>query len=485
MAMGTRKSRQRQEQLWVTHTELATAPGHPFYKRLNELLDREKFDEFAEQECARFYAEKNGRPSLAPGIYFRLLLIGYFEGIDSERGIAWRAADSLGLRQFLRIGLDEAISDHSTISRTRRLIDVETHHKIFLWVLGLLADRGLLKGKTVGVDATTLEANAAMRSIVRRDSGARYEEFLKSLAQQSGIATPSREDLARLDRKRKKKTSNEEWVSPSDPDARVTKMKDGRTHLAHKAEHAVDLESGAVVAVTLQAADQGDTTTMKATLAEAGETIAELVEREAERAPADKPQVNVNGIEEVVADKGYHSGPAVLALEQAQVRTYLPEPKRPRRKWAGKASEQSAVYANRRRVKGTYGKQLLSKRGELIERSFAHCYETGGMRRVHLRSRENVLKRQLIHVGAFNLSLILRRMLGAGTPRELRNRQQRLIFAILSALTALLRASERSQTHSDLNQRVNSRTSRSEHQCRRRQKMGVPPRAARLSCIDA
>jgi transposase len=394
MAMGTREGRQRQEQLWVTHTELATAPGHPFYKRLNELLDLEKFDDFAEQECARFYAENNGRPSLPPGTYFRLLLIGYFEGIDSERGIAWRAADSLGLRQFLRIGLDEATPDHSTISRTRRLIEVETHQKVFLWVLCLLADRGLLKGKTIGVDATTLEANAAMRSIVRRDSGESYEEFLKGLAQQSGIATPSREDLARLDRKRKKKTSNEEWVSPSDPDARVTKMKDGRTHLAHKAEHAVDMETGAVVAVTLQAADQGDTTTIKETLAEAGETIAELVEREAELAPEDKPQVNVNGIEEVVADKGYHSGPAVLALQQAQVRTYIPEPKRPRRRWAGKAAEQSAVYANRRRVMGRYSKQLLKKRGELIERSFAHCYETGGMRRVHLRGRENVLKRQ-------------------------------------------------------------------------------------------
>jgi transposase len=470
--MGTREGRQRQEQLWVTHTELATAPGHPFYKRLNELLDSEQFDEFAERECARFYAEKNGRPSLPPGTYFRLLLIGYFEGIDSERGIAWRAADSLGLRQFLRIGLDEATPDHSTISRTRRLIDVETHRTVFLWVLCLLADRGLLKGRTIGVDATTLEANAAMRSIVRRDSGESYEEFLKGLAQQSGIATPSREDLARLDRKRKKKTSNEDWVSPSDPDARVTKMKDGRTHLAHKAEHAVDMDTGAVVAVTVQAADQGDTTTIKETLAEAGETIAGFVEREAELTPTDKPQVNVSGIEEVVADKGYHSGAAVLTLQQAQVRTYIPEPKRRRRKWPGKAAEQSAVYANRRRVMGRYGKQLLQKRGELIERSFAHCYETGGMRRVHLRGRENVLKRQLIHVGAFNLSLILRRLLGAGTPRELRNRQPGLVFVILRALIALLRPSEPSQTYSDLNQRINSRRSCSERQCRQRQKTG-------------
>src|SRR5882724_7981240 len=252
MAMGTRKNRERQEQLWVTHTELAAGPGHPFYQRLNEFLEAEKFDAFAEKECAQFYAEKNGRPSLTPGTYFRLLMIGYFEGLDSERGIAWRTADSLGLRQFLQIGLDESTPDHSTISRTRRLMDVETHRKIFFWILERLRDQGLVKGKTVGLDATTLEANAAMRSIVRRDNGESYEEFLKGLAKESGIETPTREDLARFDRTRKNKASNKDWVNPHDADARITKMRDGRTHLAHKAEHAVGLKTGAVLAVTLQ-----------------------------------------------------------------------------------------------------------------------------------------------------------------------------------------------------------------------------------------
>src|SRR6266536_1129732 len=437
MAMGTRKGRRRQEHLWVMHTELATAPGHPFYKRVNDLLDREKFDEFAEAECAQFYAEGNGRPSLPPGTYFRLLLIGYFEGIESERGIAWRVADSLGLRQFLRIGLAEETPDHSPITRTRRLIDVETHRQVFLWVLAALANRGLLKGKTVGVDATTLEANAAMRSIVRRDNGASYDEFLTGLARESGIKTPSREDMARLDRNRKKRTSNEDWVSPSDPDARITKMKDGTTHLAHKAEHAVDMESGAVIAVTLQPADQGDTATIKETLAETAENLAHLMEREAEKAPGDEPRVSLNALSEVVADKGYHSNDTVLAVQQAQARSYIPEPKRPARNWAGKKDEQRAVYANRRRVQGNYGKRLLKKRGELIERSFAHGYDTGGMRRVFLRGRENVLKRQLIHIGAFNLSLIFRQTLGAGTPRELRNRQQRATLLILYFRIAL------------------------------------------------
>ena len=477
MSMGTRKHRQRQQDLWITHAELATAPGHPFYQRLNELLNGEKFDEFAEKECAKFYADNNGRPSLAPGIYFRLLLVGYFEGIDSERGIAWRAADSLALRQFLGIGLDEATPDHSTLSRTRRLIDVETHRKVFFWVLGLLADRGLVKGKRIGIDATTLEANAAMRSIVRRDNGDSYEEFLQGLAKESGIATPTREDLARLDRQRKKTTSNKEWVNPHDRDARIAKMKDGRTHLAHKAEHAVDMDSGAVVAVTLQGADQGDTTTVNETLAEAGQTVAELIEREAERAPAEEPKVNLGGIEEVVADKGYHSGPVLSEMKAAKVRTYIPERKQTgQRHWKGKTAQQQAVYANRRRVQGDYGKRLLNKRGELVERSLAHAYDTGGMRRTHLRGHPNILKRQFIHIGAFNLSLILRRMLGAGTPRELRSRSQAAFLAFLGLIAGRQGRKRRSEVRIRFRALIPpiqpARSARSCRRCRSRNQRG-------------
>jgi transposase len=327
MAMGTRKDRERQEDLWVAYTDMAVGPGHPFYVRLNEVLDSEGFDGFVEKLCARFYAEKQGRPGLTPGIYFRSLMIGYFEGIESERGIAWRLKDSLSLRRFVGIALDEDTPDHSTISRTRRLIDVETHKQVFSWVLGLLADRALLQGKRIGIDATTLEASAAMRSIVRRDTGESYEEFLTGLAKASGIETPTREDLARLDRKRKKRTSNKDWKSPTDQDARVAKMKDGSTHLAHKAEHAVDLDTGAVVAVTLQAADLGDTTTIEETLADAGLAVADLIDREAELHPEEEPKVNVEGIEELVADKGYHSGAALEQIKELEVRTYIPEKK--------------------------------------------------------------------------------------------------------------------------------------------------------------
>jgi transposase len=437
MAMSKRSGGEKQDEIWIAHTELARAPGHPFYERLNELLESAEFDAFVEGLCARYYHARLGRPSLQPGIYFRALLIGYFEGIGAERGIAWRVADSLGLRRFLRIGLDERTPDHSTISRTRRLIDIDTHRAVFTWVLGLLADRGLLQGQKLGIDTTTLEANAALRSIVRRDTGESYEEFLRGLAKASGIATPTREDLVRLDRKRKKRVSNKEWKSPADEDARIAKMKDGRTRLAHKAEHAVDLDTGAVVAVTLQPADRGDTATLDATLSEAGLAVADMIEREAKLRPTEEPQVNVDGMEELVTDKGYHSGAVVERVKAYGVSSYIPEKKQKgRRNWEGKRAEQQAVYANRRRVRSAYGKILLRRRGELIERSFAHCYETGGMRRCHLRGRENILKRQLLHLGAFNLSLILRKLLGAGTPRELKNRAGRAFLRFLRFLCA-------------------------------------------------
>jgi transposase len=450
MAMGTRKGRERQEDLWVAYTDMAVGPGHPFYVRLNELLDGAGFDAFVEQQCTRFYADKLGRPGLTPGIYFRSLMIGYFEGIEAERGIAWRLKDSLSLRRFLGIALDEDTPDHSTISRTRRLIDVETHREVFSWVLGLLADQGLLQGKRIGVDATTLEANAAMRSIVRRDSGESYEEFLTGLAKASGIETPTREDLARLDRKRKKRTSNKEWKSTTDADARIAKMKNGSTHMAYKAEHAVDMESGAVVAVTLQGADLGDTTTVKETLAEAAISVAELVERDADLHPEAEPKVNVDGIEELVADKGYHSGTVLEQIKENEVRTYIPEKKQAgKRHWKGKEKEQQAVYRNRQRVRGAYGKSLLRRRGEFVERSFAHCYETGAMRRCTLRGTKNILKRQLIHVGAFNISLVLRKMLGAGTPRELKNRALNLVLRLFASLIGLFGAGMRLRAHSD------------------------------------
>lgn len=429
MAMKRRR-RSTQQQFWVSSSDLPRSPGHPFYARLNKLLNQHGFDEFVEGRCERFYSESLGRPSIPPGVYFRMLLIGFFEGIDSERGIAWRCADSMSLHEFLGYEATESTPDHSTLSVIRQRLDLETHEEVFGWVLDLLADQKLLKGRTVGVDGSTLEANAAMRSIVRRDTGASYNDFLTDLAQKSGIETPTREDLARLDRKRPKKTSNKDWQSPIDPDAKITKMKDGRTHLAHKVEHAVDMETTALVAVTLHGADQGDTTTIGDTVATASEALREVQD-------AGHP---VALIDEIVADKGYHSNDTMEELEAAEIRGYVSEPKRGRRRWKGKKEAQAAVYANRRRVTGRRGRRLMRQRGERIERTFAHCYETGGMRRVHLRGHQNILKRLLVHGAGYNLALAMRKLCGAGVPRAWANLSRamkmsvRVIFRLLGRI---------------------------------------------------
>ena len=410
--------------MWVATQDMPRSAAHPFYTRLNQILDQHDFDGYVEGLCQRFYAD-DGRPGLAPGRYFRLLLIGYFEGLDAERAIAWRAADSFALREFLGLVLPEAPPDHSTMSRTRRLIDLETHEAVFTWMLQRLADAGLVKGQTVGIDATTLEANAALRSIVRRDTGESYQDFLTTLAQASGVETPTRAELARVDRKRKKKGSNDDWTHPHDPDARITKMKDGRTHLAHKAEHAVDLETGAVVAVTVQAADEGDPATSIETLIEAAEQVETVV-----------PQGE--GIKEIVADKGYHSNPVRVDLEAVGVRSYISEPDRGRRTWAKNPEARNAVYRNRRRIRGARGKCLLRQRGERLARPFAPLYETGQLRRVHLRGHTNILKRVLLHTAALNLGLLMRTLCGVGTPRALQGR----VAACVRTVSALLRLPE-------------------------------------------
>jgi transposase len=427
MAMGQR-TREEQPAMWVAVSDLPRTVSHPFYEKVNGLLADHGFDDFVETQCRPFYAETMGRPGLAPGHYFRLLLLGYFEGLDSERGIAWRAADSLSVRAFVGLALTEAAPDHSTISRTRRLIDLETHQDVFTWVLQCLGIAGLVKGKTIGMDATTLEANAALRSIVRRDTGETYHDFLTQLAQASGIATPTRADLAKLDRKRKKKGSNKDWTHPHDPDARITKMKDGRTHLAHKAEHAVDLETGAIVAVTLQGADLGDTTTMQTTLPDAVEQL---------EAVAVVTDDVVRTGEEFVADKGYHSKQTVLDVQTLGLRTYISEPDRGRQHWIDQPEYRDAVYANRRRIQGDRGQQLMRRRGELLERPNAHLYNTGGMRRTHLRKHGNILKRLLVHAAAANLGLWMRTLTGLGTPRGLLGRVAAALALWLTLWTLL------------------------------------------------
>jgi transposase len=362
------------------------------------------------------------------------MMIGFFEGLDSERGIAWRMADSLTLRQFLSIGLDENTPDHVTISRTRRLIGGETHQFIFTWVLEQLAQEGLIKGKTIGVDSTTLEANAAMKSIVRRDTGENYNAYLKRVAEAEGVSATDTAALRRMDRKRKKKASNEDWESPSDGEAEITKLKDGRTALAYKAENAVDMETGAIVAVTTHGGAAADTVTVKETVIEAGVTVADLL-------TADPPEGNYamhpGGVEEVVADKGYHSSEVAVVFAELELRTYIAEPDRGTRNWEGKEAAKEAVYGNRRRIRGERGKRLQRQRGEKIERNFAHQFDTGGMDRLYVRGLENVHKKLLIQAAACNLALLMRSIYGAGKPRAAHEQAIEAVFAILAFIEAI------------------------------------------------
>lgn len=419
MALGKRQ--QEQQGFWICTSELPGSPGHPFYRKLNNILAEAGFDRWIEERCRPYYAEKLGRPSLPPGTYFRMILVGYFEGIASQRGIAWRCSDSRSLAEFLGIPADKATPDHSTMSRVSQRLPMEIFEEVFVFVLKIATEKKLIKGKTAGVDATTLEANAAMKSIERKDTGEDWDAYLTRLAKDAGIENPTAEDLRRFDKKRSdKKVSNDDWQSPVDPDARIAKMKDGTTHMAYKAEHVVDLDSEFVLAARITPANASDAETMVDSVMQAqmnldSATLGGTPETAAEGEP------NRIVIEEVAADKGYHKASTLELANELELRTYIPEPKRPHRyHWIDKAvGQQEAVYANRRRVRGERSKRLQRLRSERVERSFAHVCETGGARRVLLRGQEKVSKRYLIQVAARNLGLVLRKLFGVGTAKSL------------------------------------------------------------------
>ena len=436
MALG--RQGERQTDLVVGWAELPRSPGHAFYDRLQAVLIEAGFDGFAEAQCAPYYASKRGRPSLPPGRYFRMHLVGYFEGLDSERGLEWRCADSLSLREFLRLGTTEPVPDHSWLSKTRSRLPLEVHTGIFVWVLQRLAEHGLVQGGRIGVDASTMEANAALRSIVRRDSGEGYREMLERLAAESGIETPTAEDLIRLDRQRKgKRLSNQDWASPTDPEAKIAKLKDGRTHLAYKPEHAVDLDSGAIVAAEIHPGDQGDTATMPATLEAAATNLAAV-----DAAPTVEDPV------ELIADKGYHSRDNLKDLDDGPWKSRIAEKKvQGVNRWRGDQAARRAVYNNRARLRSGAAKEAFRLRAELVERSFALTLDRGGMRRAWLRGRENLHKRYLVHVAGYNLGLIMRLLIGAGTPREFSARVSAHLLVLTTAdtLTAILIVATRGQ----------------------------------------
>jgi transposase len=462
MALG--RQGERQSDLMVGWAELPRSPGHAFYDRLQAVLIEAGFDGFAETQCAPYYASRRGRPSLPPGRYFRMHLVGYFEGIDSERGLEWRCSDSLSLRELLRLGTTEAVPDHSWLSKTRARLPLEVHEAVFGWVLERLAEHGLIKGERIGVDASTMEADAALRAIVRRDSGEGYRGMLKRLAVESGIETPTVDDLIRLDRQRKgKRLSNQDWTSPVDPEARIAKLKDGRTRLAYKPEHAVDLETGAIVAAEIHPADRGDTATLPETLKAAEANLAAVGAGRTTEEPA-----------ELVADKGYHSRDGLKDLEDGAWKSRIAEKKQPDvSRWHGDEEARRAVGTcpragqgpdpgnNRARLRSGVAREAFRLRAELVERSFALVLDRGGMRRAWLRGGENLRKRYLVHVAGYNLGLIMRLLLGAGTPRELvagasayllaLTTADGTVFAILFTITdsetAMLAVSFKSEPH--------------------------------------
>ena len=427
MALGKRKH--EQQEAWVATTDLPRSPGHPFYRKLNQLLAEAGFDIWLESLCSPYYAEKTGRPSIPPGTYFRMILIGYFEGIASQRGIAWRCSDSRSLSEFLGYQPTEETPDHSSLTKIHQRLPQEVHEAMFNFVLALAAEKKLLVGTTVAVDSTMLEANAAMKSIERKDTGEDWKEYLRRLAAEAGIENATEEDLRRFDKKRtKKKVSNDQWQSPTDPDSRIAKMKDGRTHLAYKAEHVVDVKTDLVLAAVVYEGDRGDAETLAESVVQAQKNIIQ----------ADSPA----NITNAVADKGYHSA-ETLALVNGPlgVRTYIAEPKRKKRwKWRKRSVEQRvAVIGNRRRVRGAHGKRLGRLRSEMTERSFAHVCETGGGRRCWLQGIVKVTKRYLLQVAARNLSLIMRKLFGIGTPRGLqREGEARSLSYLAYALLATL-----------------------------------------------
>jgi transposase len=421
MALGRRRG--EQQAMWVATTDVARSPGHPFYDALNRLLRDADFDRRVEALCAPHYA-KSGRPSVPPGVYYRMLFIGYFEGIDSQRGIAWRCADSLSLRDFLGIAPTARTPDHSTLTLIRQRLPLSVDEQVFQMVLELAAGEGLIDGKTIGVDATLVEANAAMKTIVRKGTREDWRAFVTRLAKEQGVEIKDDEDLRRFDKTRKgKKTSNEEWESSTDPDSRIMRMKDGTTHLSYKVEHAVDLETGIVVAAAAHAGTASD-----------GETLKESVLAAQVNVETAQPDAVV---EEAVADKGYHKAETLAELASWGVRTYVPERReKNRRRWTDKPEGQEAAFrANRRRVRGARSPALQRLRSERVERTFAHACETGGGRRMWLRGLANVHRWHLIRIAGLNLGTILRARIGRGTPRGLAD--------LAAALSTLLNAVER------------------------------------------
>jgi len=427
MAIGKR-NKPKQQPLWIAANDLAPRSGHPFYTRLNGLLDNDGFDAWLEQECVPYFAS-GGRPSIPPGVYFRMLFVGYLEGFQSERNIAWHCADRMSLRDFLGYLPHESTPDHSSLTIWRQRLPLSLYREVFQRILCIVGQHGLIDAYAVGVDSSTLEANASLRRLARKDSGASYREYVKNLMREAGEDPADAAAIVRFDKKRKGKSlSNKDWESETDPDARIAKMKDGTTHLAYKAEHAVDLETSAMLGVNIYPADQGDPAELPETLEIIADNLSSLGD--------ESPELLC-----VVTDKGYHKAELIKEVNlNHEVTTYIPEREtKQRRKWHGDLEARREFHANRQRTRGNEGKRLGRLRSELAERSFAFTKCSGNLGRMTIRSLENVKKRYLIHAAAYNLSLVMRSIFGTGTPKGMADAWSRIIIELLPLLTDISR----------------------------------------------
>ena len=405
-----------QADLWIQPGELARGPKDGFYSKLHDVLEGMDFTGQIHRLCEVHYKAGmggGGRPPTDPAVIFKMMMVGFLEGIGSGRGIAARCADSLTIRRFLGYALTEETPDHSSLSVFRsRLPDTvfQAAHEV---VLDGLRAHGLLKGRHLGIDSSVIEANASLSGLVQRNTEKSYWDYVKELAKEAGVDPDDPAAVARFDRKREgRKTSNKEWYNPHDPDAKVGRTKDGACDMIHKPEHIVDLESGAVIAAEVRFGDAGDTEDLSTRILEAVELVEEI-----------HGQDHVEGASRVLdltGDKGFHS-PEELAIiqEETGVRTVIGDPNAARRQPANLEPEaRRAVEKAARAVKSKSGKALLKKRGMHIERGFAHILDCGGLRRTTLRGQENINKRYLCGILAFNLSLIMRKLTGVGTPRQ-------------------------------------------------------------------
>lgn len=401
-----------QPQFWIETKRLPKATASTFYRKLDETLGQIGFAEGMRGICEPAYAEesKGGRPGIDPAVYFKMLMIGFFENLPSERSIASRCADSLSLRAFLGYDIDEATPDHSSLSVIRGRLGTTIYQAAFELVLQGLREHGLFKGRNLGIDSSIIEANASLRELVHRNTEEQYWDYVKRLAAEAGIDPDDTKAVRRFDKKREgRKTSNQDWVNPHDPDAKVGMTKHGACDMIYKPEHITDLDSGVIVAAEVRCGDEGDTVGLARRVLAAGEVLARICD--------DPKQTKV--LSSLTADEGYFAVEEVCGLQAERVRVIIGDANAAQRRPDKQDGIVREVLAKARRaVKSKSGKALLRKRGEHLERSFCHVLDHGKHRRATLRGRENLTKRQLAATLTHNLSLLMRHLTGHGTPKQ-------------------------------------------------------------------